>query len=139
MSEFEKIKKKVSGILSTTAVDLFYALSEFGKKYNIKDEVTVHLLDDQLKMTDSDTCGMFQIYFYVNLFKLLEHSQLINNKKLNKKTIEAILNEIFTLDKQENENRVERFAKENDISREYVVVPSTIFFYKKLLPLDSIL
>lgn len=38
-------------------------------------------------------------------------------KKLNRKTIEKLLNEIFTLDKQENENRVERFANENDINR----------------------
>ena len=72
-------------------------------------------------MTDSDTCGMFQIYFYINLFKPLEDSQIINNKKSNRKAIETILNEIFTLDKQKNENRVERFAKVNDISREYVV------------------
>ena len=38
-------------------------------------------------------------------------------KKLNRKTIEKLLNEIFTLDKQENKNRVERFANENDINR----------------------
>lgn len=38
-------------------------------------------------------------------------------KKLHRKTIEKLLNEIFTLDKQENENRVERFANENDINR----------------------
>lgn len=38
-------------------------------------------------------------------------------KKLNRKTIEKLLNEIFTVDKQENENRVERFANENDINR----------------------
>ena len=96
----------------------FHILNEFGEKHNIKGEVTVCLLDDQLQITHSDTCGMFQIYFYVNLFKPLEDSQIIKNKKLNKKVIQTILNEIFTLDKQENENRVERLAKKNDISRE---------------------
>ena len=64
-----KLKKIVSGILSTTAIDLFQASNEFGKKHNIKDEVTAHLLDDQLQMTDSHTYGLFQIYFYVNQFK----------------------------------------------------------------------
>lgn len=45
-------------------------------------------------------------------------------KKLNRKTIEKLLNEIFTLDKQENENRVERFANENDINRFWSLVPT---------------
>ena len=42
MRKFEKIKKKVSSILSTTVIDLFQLLNEFGKKHNIKDEVTVY-------------------------------------------------------------------------------------------------
>ena len=117
MSEFEKLKKRLSNILSTTAIDLFYALNDFGKKHNIKDKVTIHLLDDQIQMIEKDTCGVFQIYFYVNLFRLLKDSQIVNNKKLNKKTIKTLLNEIFALDRQGNETRVERFAKENDISR----------------------
>lgn len=45
-------------------------------------------------------------------------------KELNRKTIEKLLNEIFTLDKQENENRVERFANENDINRFWSLVPT---------------
>ena len=61
---------------------------------------------------------MFQIYFYVNLFRPLEKSHIINNKRLNKKTIETLLNEIYTLDRQENKNRVESFANENDIEKD---------------------
>ena len=69
-------------------------------------------------MTDKDTCGIYHIHFYVNLFKPLEKSEIINDKKLNKKTIEKLLNEILTLDREENENIIQSFAKENNINRD---------------------
>ena len=45
------------------------------------------------------------------------NSQILNEDKSNKQTIEKLFNEIFTLDKQENEQKVEKFAKENEIYR----------------------
>ena len=39
---------------------------------------------------------IFQLYFYVNLFNLLEISTIIHAEKVNKKTIEVLLNEIFS-------------------------------------------
>ena len=39
---------------------------------------------------------MFQLYFYVNLFNLLEISTIIHVEKVNKKTIKVLLNEIFS-------------------------------------------
>ena len=50
------------------------------KKPNLKNEVIVHLVDDQLQMVEKGRCGMYQIYFYVNLFNLLENSSIINKK-----------------------------------------------------------
>ena len=44
-----------------------------------------HLADDQVPMREKDTCGMYQIYFYVNLLKPLETIEIINDKKLKKK------------------------------------------------------
>ena len=41
------------------------------KKYDLKDEIIVHLVDNQLKMIERDTCGMYRIYIYVNLFNPL--------------------------------------------------------------------
>ena len=61
---------------------------------------------------------MYQIYFYVNLFKPLENSSIINEKILNKRTIEKLLNEVLSTDRQVNENRIEQFTKESDIRRE---------------------
>ena len=43
MKDFEKKQTKLSGVLSTTAIDLFHVLNEFGKRDNIEDEVKVHL------------------------------------------------------------------------------------------------
>ena len=63
------------------------------------------------------TCGLFQLYFYVNLFSPLENSTIIYAEKLNKKTIKVLLNEILTNNKEENENRVETFAHENNTIR----------------------
>ena len=65
----------------------------------------MHFVDDQIQKTETDTCGIFQLYFYVNLFNPIENSQIINDKTVTKKTIEKLLNEIFTTDKDENENR----------------------------------
>ena len=87
------------------------------KKYRLKNDVIVYLADDQLQMIEKDTCGMYQIYFYVNLFNPLENSSIISKKSLNKQTIEKLLNEILSTDRQENENRIEQFVKENNIQR----------------------
>ena len=58
---------------------------------------------------------MFQLYWYVNLFNLLESSTIIHAEKLNKKTIEVVLNETLSTNKEENEDRIEAFAHENNI------------------------
>ena len=93
-------------------------MKKIGKKHNLKNEVTVHFVDNQLQKTETDTCGIFQLYFYVNLFNPVENSQIISDKTLTKKTpIEKILNEIFTADKYENESRIEVFMDESSRKR----------------------
>ena len=54
MNEYEKIKN--ANRLSTSTQDLLHLMNEFGKKYNLKDEVAVHFVDDQLQKTETDTC-----------------------------------------------------------------------------------
>ena len=74
-------------------------------------------LDNQLQDSNSDMCVFFQFYFYTNLFTHSPDSQILSEDKLNKRTIEKLLNEIFTLDEQETKQKVEKFAKENEIYR----------------------
>ena len=64
MIEYEKIRN--GHRLTLTAQDLLHLMNEFGKLHKIKDIVMVHLVDDQLQKIETDTCGMFQLYFYFN-------------------------------------------------------------------------
>ena len=116
MKEYEKIK--TGHQLRETTQDLLHLMYEYGRLHNINDNVTIHAVDDQLQEIYSDTCGMFQLYFYYNLFVPYENSSIVEDKKLTKKTVEKILNEIFSLDRETNEKIVENFAKEKDIKRE---------------------
>ena len=47
------------------------------------------------------TCGIFQMYFYENLFNPNENSKIQDKARLNKRTMESLLNELFVLDDQE--------------------------------------
>ena len=90
----------------------------FGKRHVVKKEVKVHMVNDSLHMIDKDTCGIYQLYFYVNLFNPLEDSSIINEKTLNKNNIEKLLNEILSTNKQNNE-KIESVLEENDIKEKY--------------------
>ena len=59
------------------------------------------MAEDRMQNLDSVTCGVFQLYFYNNLFNPNENSKIQNKARLNKKTIETLLNELFILDDQE--------------------------------------
>ena len=113
MSEYEKIKNTKQ--LKTTTQDLLHLMYEFGRLHNLDDEITVFCVDDQLQRIDTDTCGIFQIYFYYNLFNPLSESQVIKHKLLTKQTIESLLNEVFSLNQQQNERVIQQFAQQNNI------------------------
>ena len=113
MREYEKIKDLKE--LRTTTQDLLHLMYEFGKLHNIENEVTVFSLDDQLQKIETDTCGIFQLYFYYNLFNPLNKSSIVQDNVISKLTIEKLLNEIFSLNKDQNENIVTQFALENNI------------------------
>ena len=115
MREYEKVRN--GHRLTTTTQDLLHLMHEFGKLHKINNVVAVHLVDDRLQKLETDTCGIFQLYFYVNLFTPLENSSIVNDKKLSKLTLEKLLNEIFYLDRDKNENLVEQFAEEKEIAR----------------------
>ena len=57
------------------------------------------LLDDQLQELTTDTCGIFQLYFYRNLFEPSADIKLINDEFLTEQTVATLLNEIFSTNK----------------------------------------
>ena len=97
---FEKLSRKELGKLSTTVLD-----SKFGKLYNVQNGTSVHFLIDQIQMVETDTLGVFQLYFYKNLFSPSHGHGILNNEKLTKNTIHKLFNEIFSLDKQLNKKK----------------------------------
>ena len=94
-----------------------HLINQYGKKHRLRNEFIVHLVDDQLQMIEKDKCGMYQIYFYINLFNPLDKSSILSEKNLNKITIEKLLNETLSIDRKKNEIRIEAFTQENNISQ----------------------
>ena len=111
---YKKVKKET---LTSTARDFFHSLSEFSKVHN-KNSVDVYMVDEQLQNIKSDTCGLFQLYFYMYLFLPREGSQIVSNRSLTLKTIKNLLNGIFSRNISQNEELVKNFALEHDIKRE---------------------
>ena len=107
MSAYKRLLKKEIDSLSETAQNFFHFINAFGKKLNLKSFVNVWMVEDRLQDLDSATCGIFQIYFYENLFNLDKNSSIQNDKKLNKSAIEKLLNELFTLEDVDNEQKME--------------------------------
>ena len=96
--------------LSDTARNFFYFIQAFGIKLKLRIFVNIWMVEDILQDLDSATCGMFQIYFYENLFNPDKNRKIQGETKLNKKTVETLLNEIFSLDDKENEIKMKEYA-----------------------------
>ena len=77
--------------------------------------MTILIVEHPIQDITSSTCGLFQLYFYKNLFDPEENSKITNNEVLNKKTIEDIMNEIFSNDVEQNETEIQNFKKEYDL------------------------
>ena len=116
LSACKKLSKKEIDSLSETARDFFYFIQAFGIKFKLRGFVNIWMVEDRLQELDSATCGIFQIYFYQNLFNPEENSKIQRNAKLNKKKVETLLNELFSLDDKENEIRMGEFANKLNIN-----------------------
>ena len=103
------MKEKFLKNLTDTAKDFFDLLSESGNWKNKRKDIKIVLLDDQLQELTTDTWGIFQSYFYKNLFESSADSK-INDEFLRKQTL---LNEIFSINKEKNEEKMQIFARNN--------------------------
>ena len=71
------------------------------------------MVEDRVQDLNSSTCGIFQLYFYDNLFNPNENSKIQGNTKLTKRTIETLLYELFPLDnKNNNKQKREQYTTE---------------------------
>ena len=55
------------------------------------------MVEDPIQMSETVTCGIFQLYFYENLFNPKADSKIQNHKEMTVKTIEILLNKLFSL------------------------------------------
>ena len=87
--------------LSDTARNFFRFIQAFGIKLKLRNWT----VEDRLQDLDSSTCGIFQLYFFDNFFNPDENSKIQNNSRLNRKTVEILLNELFTLNDQNSNEK----------------------------------
>ena len=75
------------------------------------------MVEDRVQNLNIATCGIFHLYFYDNLFNANENSKIEDQAKLNKRTTEILLNEIFVLDDQDKkEETIRQYAQNVGIS-----------------------
>ena len=112
----------------------------FGKRHVVKKEVKVHMVNDSLHMIDKDTCGIYQLYFYVNLFNLSRTTNSFYKKLLALDRFFYVL-EIYCIlyfvicCKWRMEPLHQYFLQ---MGNKHNLFKVTIFFYKKLLALNRI-
>ena len=102
--------------LSDTARQFFYFVQSFGNKLKLRSFVNILMVEDRLQDLNTSTSGVFQIYFYKNLFDPGEESKINGETQLTKKTVETLLNEIFTLDDVKNELKMNELADDLNIT-----------------------
>ena len=73
--------------LSDTARNFLYFVQGFENKLKLRSFLNIWMVEDRLQDLDSSTCGIFQIFFYQNLFNPPENSKIQGETKLNKKLL----------------------------------------------------
>ena len=75
------------------------------------------MVEDRVQDLNSVTCGIFQLNLYDNLLNPNENSKIQGKTRLNNRTIETLLNELFVLGDQEtNETTIRQYASDNNIT-----------------------
>ena len=80
MDAYKNLNKNELDSLSDTARDFVHFVQSFRNKLKKRDFVNLWLLEDQIQDLYTVTCGIFQIYFYDNLFNSDANSKIQNKK-----------------------------------------------------------
>ena len=116
-NNYENLSVGELDTLSDTAINFFRFVQAFGNKLKLRNFVNIWMVEDRMQNLNSVTWGIFQLYFYNSLFNPNENSKIQDKAKLNKKTIETLLNELFVL-KNQDKNKVlmRQYTANNNIS-----------------------
>ena len=97
--------------LSETANDLFHFIGAFAK-FEGQSLIHLWLLEDPIQDITTNTCGPFQTYFYDNLFLPDNDNKIHEYKKLAKDAVQDLLNELFLVYMEKNEENIEQFIRQ---------------------------
>ena len=87
-------------------------------KLKLRDFVSLWVVEDRIQDLDTVNGGIFQIYFYDNLLNPDQNNK-IQKKQTNKKIIKILLNKLFVLnDQEQNEAIIKKYADERNIVAE---------------------
>ena len=114
VSTWENMPHTKKEQLTETAPNFFHLLQQFAKLKKTND-MNILILEQPVQDLTSSNCGIFQLYFYKNLFDPNKKSKIINHENLNKQTVEVIFNEIFSTDVNENEYLIKKFRDEYNL------------------------
>lgn len=76
------------------------------------------MLEDPIQNIELDNCSPFQLYFCEKRFGGNAESQTFEQKRLTKNTIEVFLDEIFSLDTDNNEKGIGEYITKKGIKFE---------------------
>ena len=100
LNNYKNLSADELDAVSDTPTNFYRFGQDFDNKLKLHNFVNIWMVEDRIQNLNSVGCGIFQLYFYNNLFKLNENSKIQDQARLNKKTIETLLNELFVLDNQ---------------------------------------
>ena len=91
--------------------------TSFGKYKGIENTVHMYIVDYRLQSFNTNNCGPFQLYFFLNLFEPLKTSVAarVKPKKLDRKLFSELLNELLSLNSKHNEKMLDDFIPEHYI------------------------
>ena len=117
LNNYKNLSADELDAVSDTPTNFYRFGQDFDNKLKLHNFVNIWMVEDRIQNLNSVGCGIFQLYFYNNLFKLNENSKIQDQARLNKKTIETLLNELFVLDTQDkNKELIRQYAANNNIS-----------------------
>ena len=114
VDKWRQLPQKTKGQLTETAQNFFHSLEQFAK---LKQTycMNIIILENRVQDLLSNDCGPFQLYFYKNLFDPFEKSGIVNHKNLTLKTLQTIINEIFTPQTNENQQNIKKFEEQHNL------------------------
>ena len=78
---WEKLSHQKKSQLNETATNFFHLLYQFAKLKK-SNKMNIAIVENNLQELSSPTCGIFQLYFYKNLFDPAIQSDIIHHKSL---------------------------------------------------------